>query len=649
MARKRAVARAAGSILSLLLYVNPVFGATLYVSSIGSGTACTSGTPCSLSYAVGTKCTSGDTIVVNPGTYADSAINLNNPATHSNVTLTTTDAAKAALTFTPNGRGIPTGTDNRPYFSALSNGLTVAQGVSGVTVEYLRLRGNANPLTTDDYTYVVGIFNENTTIQYCKIWNGGAAVMFRTPAGPKAIRHCELSNAGTNNTPNDTHMLSFCGGLNNGCGGTGAPHPTSWAQKTLIEYSTLSGTAGGDAMQFSTASHNANMNEYEAYVELSHMDFVLTVDEQFIDTKGAKYVAIHDCNFTGGVGYSTDGTIYQPFNTTYDAGASNNENNYWYVYNNVVRTSSGNSTGAFFHGAKDSNWWVWNNVIHDTIDACFAGSGTVYNIMMAVHMMFAHNTVVGNDRSCPALSYGGVDARNANSTITNNLFFGNGVLGANHGAISTADGNNAVVDYNFVYGNTSHVTTCPSGLCTTGTHYQSEAKAQLVDPASGNYRLASGVKSVHSGIQLADDGMFTPSLDKDGHARANPPSIGAYEFNGSLPVPDGGNSTVDQGIADVDAGAGLKDKGVVQADVGNPESDASGATVDAAGLADDRGLSGTDARVSGNDGAGTTGNGSLTGGCGCEMGNAASPGGLALVLLLLFWRHRPRRARDNEP
>lgn len=59
------------SLLFLLLYltVGEVSGTTYYVSTSGSGTDCTSGSPCTMIYGVNTKSSAGDTVIFKDGTY----------------------------------------------------------------------------------------------------------------------------------------------------------------------------------------------------------------------------------------------------------------------------------------------------------------------------------------------------------------------------------------------------------------------------------------------------------------------------------------------------------------------------------------------------------------------------------------------------
>jgi hypothetical protein len=61
--------RIAFSIALLFIFIGTVQGATLYVSSSGSGSTCSIGSPCLLSYA-NTNASPGDTVILRGGTYA---------------------------------------------------------------------------------------------------------------------------------------------------------------------------------------------------------------------------------------------------------------------------------------------------------------------------------------------------------------------------------------------------------------------------------------------------------------------------------------------------------------------------------------------------------------------------------------------------
>ena len=115
---RRAVALIAVVLVAVARQQSPsAQSTTWYVATSGTnGTSCgTSASPCAtVQYVLDNKVSAGHTIIVNPGTYSG-GMTLSNASRHSNITITTTSAVKSALTF---NRGIPTGTDNRPFFSA---------------------------------------------------------------------------------------------------------------------------------------------------------------------------------------------------------------------------------------------------------------------------------------------------------------------------------------------------------------------------------------------------------------------------------------------------------------------------------------------------------------------------------------------------
>src|SRR5437773_12095977 len=81
----------------------PAHATTWYASAskssmATSGTACAQTNPCTLSYALGTKVTAGDTLMLFSGTYADKP-DLNTPSKHSKLTMTSLPTVFSALTF----------------------------------------------------------------------------------------------------------------------------------------------------------------------------------------------------------------------------------------------------------------------------------------------------------------------------------------------------------------------------------------------------------------------------------------------------------------------------------------------------------------------------------------------------------------------
>ena len=478
---------------------------TLYVTADGSGSTCSEGTPCTLSTALSTVADGdGDTIVLNSGAYTG-GISLSDTTDHDNLTITTTAAVKSALTFS---RGIASGTDNRPYFSGGT--LTVANGVSGTTVEYIRLRAAASP--SHNFFGVAEIYEFNTIVQYCEFWNGGAGVMFRTTKGPITISQCYVHDCGTTGDDPDDHAFTTWADVDDG-------NASSWDEKILVEYTTIGGAIGGDGYQAATAD---DFSRYDAYVEFSNCNFTAQFDEQMIDTKGLRYMKIHDCNFTGTTGYSADENGWV-INTTYDDGEDRNSNLYWYIYNNYFSASS---SGVLFIGGISSDWYIWNNVFYDNLKLSpyEGGSGTLYIFKLPGTATFVHNTMISNSK-ISSIAWGGLGLSSSSNVVRNNLFYNNAVGSEDHGNISTRDYSGGTITHNFVY-----PTSCSSDYCITGTDYKSENDVQVVS-IGVDFTLQSSSICIDAGVELSDNGLFTPSIDASGNARDATPDLGAFEYN----------------------------------------------------------------------------------------------------------------------
>jgi hypothetical protein len=59
------------NIILLLFLASPAWSATYYADTGGSGTTCSVGSPCTLQYAIETKATNGDLVLLNDGTYSE--------------------------------------------------------------------------------------------------------------------------------------------------------------------------------------------------------------------------------------------------------------------------------------------------------------------------------------------------------------------------------------------------------------------------------------------------------------------------------------------------------------------------------------------------------------------------------------------------
>lgn len=488
--------------------------ATLYVSASGSGSACTEGTPCALSYALGTKCVAGDTIILNSGTYADD-ISLTSASKHSNLTITTTSAVISALgTF---NRGIPSGADNRPYFP--SNELSIGNGVTGVNVGYLRMRYASAP--TAGWLWVVSIYEPGQTIHHCELWNGTAVGIFTT--GPITLSQNYMHDSGISDGDGpDTHTVFLC--RNSDCSGDQSADATSWSQKVLIEESTFGGDSDGDKIQFSTGDDEAT-GRRDNYIEIKNVDFLGRADEQMLDSKGSDYVIVHGCNFFAEVGLESAETG-QPI----DFVPSSLDSDHWWIYDNVFRPAGSTSYQAINtgHASGEDYFWIWNNVFYNTETYAWASGDQrmvgAWNGMPA-HMTFVHNTVV-NEQITAGCNFAFVSAERSDSIIRNNLFYNVFQTSGDSGAIFTGRGSSATVTHNYF-----NVSGCPSGSCTNGSNSVINNSVQLTNAAGGDYTLRSAASVIDKGYTgLADSGFFTPSLDKAGNPRGSSPDIGAYEY-----------------------------------------------------------------------------------------------------------------------
>jgi hypothetical protein len=491
---------------------------TWYVATSGSNTSTcgSSASPCaSVQYVLDNKVSAGHTIIVNPGTYSG-GITLNNSSRHANVTITTTDAVKSGLgTFT---RGIPSGTDNRPYFSA--GRLVIGDGVRGVTAEYLRVRFASSP--TSGWVFAAEIREPGNTIRYSELWNATGVAIFTT--GPLTLSHLYLHDSGTADGDDpDTHTLFVC--RNGGCGGDNAPDATSWSQKILIEHSTFAGQSDGDQIQFATGDDGSGR---DSYVEISHVDFKGVVDEQILDSKGADYVQVHDSNFL-----SAPGNSAPDLGAVIDFVSGDLTSRNWWIYNNVFRPTGTKVYQAInaAHGSGEDYFWIWNNVFYNVQKYAWPNGdqrmvGT-WNGMIA-HMTFVHNTIV-DEAVTAGCNWSYVSAERSDSVIRNNLFYNVFQTSGDSGAIFTGRGNSATVSHNYF-----DKSGCPSGQCTNGSSAVINATNPLVDAANGNYTPKSGSSVVNAGYTgLVDNGFFTPSKDKAGKARGTSPDIGAFEYGSS--------------------------------------------------------------------------------------------------------------------
>ncbi len=133
-----------GVILFLVLLTPLIsWGADYYVSTNGSGTTCSSGLPCALSYGVNTKATAGDTVYLHNGTYYQQL----------QVTRSGTSGSPITIKALNDGQAI---IDRQ----GASGGVCVVSGRSYITIEGIQCKNGGASGTTD----VVAIWNSSNII-----------------------------------------------------------------------------------------------------------------------------------------------------------------------------------------------------------------------------------------------------------------------------------------------------------------------------------------------------------------------------------------------------------------------------------------------------------------------------------------------------
>src|SRR5262249_3556055 len=135
-------------------------------------------------------------------------------------------------------RGIPSGTDNRPYFPTAHANI----GVSGVRLSYLRIRAAAAPYI--DYSGIVAVNAENATIDHNELWNGDQGIQVNVKR-LVTISQNHIHDLGSMTSTQDTHGVSICGTTTMASG---------WSEAVTISNNSIH-DAGGDAVQEMTNAY----------------------------------------------------------------------------------------------------------------------------------------------------------------------------------------------------------------------------------------------------------------------------------------------------------------------------------------------------------------------------------------------------------
>jgi hypothetical protein len=507
---------------TLLLTVTLANAATRFVGPSGSGSACSLASPCSLATAL-SGASSGDTVVLNSGTYA--GVTISTP----NLTVTSTDAIKSALgtetcarapwltaVISSNGGeagcGRFLGTDNRPLFTSAVN----ISG-SGVTFEYMRVRFSSSRV--EDGAEAVAVHAENVTVRYNEIFNGGQGVFIWVKRNVQ-IAHNYIHALGIKGTEFDTHNVGICG--------TGT-ESASFATQIRINNNTLQ-DGGGDGVQEQTNAYCSGTFSYLT-VEANYMtDF----DEQCGDLKGTRFLRWHwnECSVAplGGINSTDDPHV-----------ASKTDWDIWDNYfHDIVYWAIGWSQTA-----NCGRWRIWNNVVARTATnppfnaASFSLCGDA-----GTYVVF--NTFVDNSngnaapRTWAIYNFGASGGGNTGNNIRNNIFYRNGTGTDDRGHISAISGEDGGTP-STNYFNTPTTAAACGASCTVGTSPITSCFATnncpgLTSITNGDYTLMAGSPAIHAGltigshVSLTDSGNFTPSRDINGANRLGATDLGPFTF-----------------------------------------------------------------------------------------------------------------------
>ena len=472
---------------------------TLFVSASGSGSTCSEGSPCTISTALSTV--SGgdnDVIIMAPGTYSGS-INLNDTTNHDNLTITTTDAVISALgTF---ARGIPNGIDNRPLIAQTgSTVISIADGVSGVSINYLKIRMANSPFDDSGPSGAVSIAEYVTEINYCEIYNGGQGVYITTSRGV-AVNQCHIHDLGASGTSWDTHGVT----ITNYQGDASA---SAFADGIRVMNSSIH-DLGGDCVQESSqcyAGSSAN------YVTIDNCE-LYNAQEQVWDSKGTAYFTfsnnnVHD-NSVGSSGY---GSII----ATDPEDCNPPDMNYWYIYNNIFHDEKGPAI-QISNDAGADYWYVYNNIFYKVVTN-YEYNYPAIRLPSSTHNYFYSNTVYDVDSG--AHNTGGIAACGSGANVKNNLFYmANGAYGAIASSFYECS-SSGTPSYNYIY---------PTGNGQTGTNAITSSDPGMTNPAAYDFTLETDSVCVDAGTTLGSP------YDEDILGVSRPQNlvydVGAYEYD----------------------------------------------------------------------------------------------------------------------
>jgi len=467
---------------------------TLYVATTGSNTSScgTQTSPCAtLTYAISSRAATGNTIIVNPGTYNDTSINVSKQ-----VTITTTPAVISALTF---NRGTVTGTDNRPYFPAA--GVTIS--ASGARVSYLRVRNKSAPYD-GAYSGIIGVNATGVTIDHNELWNGNQGIQVNVKK-QVTISQNHIHDLGSMSSSEDTHGVAICGT------GTAA---ISWTEAISISDNTIE-RAGGDAVQEMTDAYCSGTFNFLVIAN----NVLRDNQEQAFDGKGTSDLRItgNDMsnNGEGAIVATNDPVVVSKMR--------------WEISNNRIHDHKQYA----INWAQTPNcgaWTIYNNLIYNNVTQPMYNEPAV--TLCGDSASLFYNNVVYNNTDSGSTKSGGIKDNGSGAGIINNIFYNNGIGGDDHGSIWAISGEDAGnPSYNYIY-----PTTCGTA-CKTGTNVVTTCLTTgncpgFVNIATRDFHLLASSPGINKGTTLGS--LFTLDLDARVRGANGAWDLGAYEYGGTV-------------------------------------------------------------------------------------------------------------------
>lgn len=430
-----------------------------------------------------TKVNSGDTIKIKAGNYTfSSAININDPIRHSNITITAEDI------------------NNKPQIDFLlspqnDRGIRIKANVKNVKISHLKLTHSnyINDCTLNDsdkydYTYCTLIDSEvgteglNISNVELSLSHVGIALM--------EGKNVTISN-------NTIHHMGTCGSTGESEHGSAiaitASTASSWTEKTYIANNETYQV--GEDGTICQADHLSG--KWIEYLEWEN-NYFHNHFEDGIDLKRCRNIKIHHNNLSGNY---ADGIVTHP---------TPQESTEVEVFSNTI--SNNGWWGVIIDGNCDK-WKIYNNLIFGNAfrQDRYTPMAVVINCLGCE---FYHNTVYNNG---PKGGYKG------SGTVINNVFLNNGIGGWGNIYQSSL----GTIDHNYIY---------PTSPGITGTNAITVSDPKFRNLVNNNFTLNIDSPLKDKGIDLANKGII-----KDFAGVTRPQGvgfdIGAYEYVISQPTP----------------------------------------------------------------------------------------------------------------